>query len=256
MASQASTSYRAKVSSWRRITPFTWSFSSWYERRMAVYTAMPEAASGSQRSSHTRRDASTTSNGAFSKPHPAQALRPWRPALQLPGPSVPPMTPSASSVVDLCRREPELAQDLVVVLPEQRGVPLVHPRRPPGEPHGQGAVAGGSDHRVSTSSKKPPGCQLRQIGLVVGLHDLADRHAGVPQPLDDVVRRPGAAPLAQHARRSGRARAPGRPVARSGSAAQSGSPRAWRSASHCSSVRDGDRHPAVVPAVLVGTGDL
>ena len=30
-----------------------------------MYTAMPEAASGSHRSSHTRREASTTSNGAF-----------------------------------------------------------------------------------------------------------------------------------------------------------------------------------------------
>ena len=35
---------------------------------MAVNTAIPEAASGSQRSSQTRRDASTTSNGAASKP--------------------------------------------------------------------------------------------------------------------------------------------------------------------------------------------
>ena len=37
---------------------------------MAVNTAIPEAASGSQRSSQTRRDASTTSNGAAWKPIP------------------------------------------------------------------------------------------------------------------------------------------------------------------------------------------
>lgn len=37
---------------------------------MAVNTAIPEAASGAQRSNHTRREASTTSNGAAWKPIP------------------------------------------------------------------------------------------------------------------------------------------------------------------------------------------
>src|SRR4051794_33913369 len=68
VANQVSTSYRPKVRSCCLITLFTWSLSSWYERRIAVNTAIPDAASGSQRSSHTRRDASTTSNGAAWKP--------------------------------------------------------------------------------------------------------------------------------------------------------------------------------------------
>ena len=37
---------------------------------MAVKTAIPEAASGSQRSSQTRREASTTSKGAGRNPAP------------------------------------------------------------------------------------------------------------------------------------------------------------------------------------------
>jgi hypothetical protein len=49
------------------MTLVTWSFKSWYERRIAVNTAIPDAASGSQRSSQTRRDASTTSKGAARK---------------------------------------------------------------------------------------------------------------------------------------------------------------------------------------------
>ena len=90
----------------------------------------------------------------------------------------------------------------------------------------------------STSSKNPRCRELRQVRLAVRLHDLADRHAGVPEEL----RRSSSAGRSRHhacrcssIRSCARTRpVGGRPA--SGSAAHAGSPSASRSAAHCSSV--------------------
>ena len=56
-----------------------------------------------------------------------------------------------------------------------------------GEPHGQSAVAGRSDHRVRHLLEEMAGLELGQFGLIVRLHDLPHRHAGIPQTLDQGV---------------------------------------------------------------------
>src|SRR5271155_5053981 len=140
---------------------------------------MPEAASGSQRSSHTRREASTTSNGAFwnamvsgygSRDRPSGALS-ERAADD----------PVGFEGVDVRLREAEGAQDLPVVLTEERGMPLVQPLRAPREPHRKRAVAGGPDDRMVYLFEESARLELGQLGLAVRLHHLADRHTGCPQ---------------------------------------------------------------------------
>ena len=106
------------------------------------------------------------------------------------------------------------------------------------------------------SSKNRRAVELRQLRLVVRLHHLADRHAGPPQRLDDLVGRPGA----HHSARWASMRSCGAPapsmVARSGSAAQAGSPSGGAQRAPLLVGGDGDGDPAVVPAALVGAGDL
>src|SRR6516162_10958644 len=120
------------------MTACTWSLKSWYERRTAVKTAIPEAASAGQRSSQTRRDASTTSKGAGSKPVRVGAAAPRR-RLGATGQRL-----SDDSVgleaLDLSRAEPKGSEELCVVLAEQRGVTPVPPLRASREPHRQRAV--------------------------------------------------------------------------------------------------------------------
>ncbi len=143
------------------------------------------------------------------------------------------MTPVGFERVDLRLREAELAQQLIVVLPEQRGMPPVDPLRAPREPHRQRAVAGGSDHRMVHLLEEATGLQLGQVGLVVGLHHLAHGHAGAPTGASTI----SSADRARH--HSPRTRVDAvvlpcvRPalVASSGSAAQAGSPSAARRAS-------------------------
>ena len=141
-------------------------------------TAIPEAASGSQRSSHTRREASTTSNGAASKPIPeGYDARPRSLGIREERATDDPV---CFERVDLRPAQTELAQDLLIVLAEQRGMPFVDPLRAPREPHRQGAVAGASDHRMLHLLEEVAEGELRQLGLLVGLDDLADGDAGIP----------------------------------------------------------------------------
>ena len=121
---------------------------------------------------------------------------------------------------------------------------------------GKRAVAGASDHRMVHLFEEVAGRELREVGLAVGLHDLADGHTGVPQAFDDLVGRPGPAPLLQERvdpvllpdpSRRGRQRGVGRPLRFTQRTAE-GLPLLVG--------RDGDRDPAVVAAVLVGSGDL
>src|ERR1700677_1074028 len=156
---------------------------------------MPEAASGSQRSSHTRREASTTSNGAFWNAIPSGYGSRARPSGALHKRAAD--DPVGFERVDVRRREAEVTQDLPVVLTEQRSVPLVQPRRAPREPHRERAVAGGPDDRMVHLFEELAGLELGQLGLAVRLHHLADRHTGCPQELDDLVGGPGAAPRFQ-----------------------------------------------------------
>src|SRR5579862_69705 len=95
-----------------------WSLRSWYERRMPVNTAMPEAASGSQRCSQTRREASTTSKGAASKPireeYGERATSSGSRHERLAD------DPFGLQRVDVVAGEPELAEEIAVVLAEER----------------------------------------------------------------------------------------------------------------------------------------
>ena len=82
-------------------------------------TAIPDAASSFQRSSQTRRDASTTSNGAGSNAMAREAIGP---------PSAERSATGERSADDACGlerfdvgdRQSEAEQELVVVLAEQR----------------------------------------------------------------------------------------------------------------------------------------
>jgi hypothetical protein len=90
---------------------------------------MPEAASGSHRSSHTRREASTTSNGAF-----------WNAILSGYGSRGRVLgvlgkgaadDPVGLEPVDLRLRQTELAEQRIVVLPQERGMPPMDLLRAP-----------------------------------------------------------------------------------------------------------------------------
>ena len=92
---------------------------------MAVNTAIPDAASSFQRSSQTRRDASTTSNGAGSNAMAGDTIG------QVPRAGAQPHGDRSSDdagrfeLVDLGAGEAEAEQEFVVVLAEQRGRTLV-----------------------------------------------------------------------------------------------------------------------------------
>jgi hypothetical protein len=93
-----------------------------------VNTAIPEAASGSQCSSHTRRDASTTSKGAARKPIPeGYGVLHGRSDLLDKRTTDDPV---GFERVDLGAGEAEFREELGVVLTEQRGMPLVQPSGP------------------------------------------------------------------------------------------------------------------------------
>src|SRR5215469_4757100 len=101
---------------------------------MPVKTAMPDAASGSQRCSQTRREASTTSNGAASKP-----IREEYGERAMGSGSRDQRFADHAFVlerVDLLAGEAELAEQFAVVLPEERSVPGEEPLRAALEPDG------------------------------------------------------------------------------------------------------------------------
>src|SRR5580704_17365669 len=128
------------------MTCWIWSLRSWKERRMPVNTAIPDAASGSQRCSQTRREASTTSNGAASKLIREQ----YGERATISGPRDERLADDAFGFqrVDVLAGEAELAEELAVVLPEERRVADVPPLRAALEPDGERAVARVADHRV------------------------------------------------------------------------------------------------------------
>ena len=204
---------------------------------MAVNTAMPDAASGSQRCSQTRREASTTSKGAASKPIP-EGYGARGHALRLCETSESPMTPSSPSASMSRWSGRARPRSSAVVFAEERRVAGVQTLRTTLEP-ASGACCSGRFPITgcSTSSKKRRDCERRQIRLVVRLGDLADRHTRLPQPSHHIVGLLVAAPRPPGGRRSrpGRARAPPR-WSSSGSAAHAGSPSARRERRHCSSV--------------------
>ena len=167
------------------------------------------------------------------------------------------MIPSASSTSISDRVQSQLTEKFLVVLTEQRGVPLVDPLHSARELHRHGAVAGASDHRMVHLLEEVAGRELRQLRLTVGLHDLADGHAGIPQ-LARRSRRPVRA--RHHSCRNVSIRSCACPPSRRGR--QGGISRPLRFAQGTSERlpllvgrhRDGD--PGVVTAVLVGTGGL
>src|ERR1700733_9067806 len=111
---------------------------------MAVNTAIPDAASGSQRSSQTRRDASTTSNGATSNPIPeGYDVRDWPLGVLEERPT---NDPFCLECVDLRPSQSQVTEEFLVVLTEERRVPFVNPSRGARELHRNGAVARASDH--------------------------------------------------------------------------------------------------------------
>ena len=109
----------------------------------------------------------------------------------------------------------------------------------------------------STSSKKPRAASWGRSGWSWGCITLPTGTPASHSTVDDLVRRPGAAPLPQvlvdpvvparpgrpWSPARGRPPTPDRPVRRA-------------SAAHCSSVATAIGHPPVVAPVLVGTGDL
>ena len=123
--------------------------------------------------------------------------------------------------------------------------------------HRKRAVAGASDHRMVHLLEEVAGRELRQVGLAVGLHDLAHGHAGIPQAARRSRRPTGRGTTPAGTRRSGRARA-SVPAA----VAERGVGGPVRLAQGTAERHpllvggDRDRDPAVVAAVLVGTGDL
>ena len=96
--------------------------------------------------------------------------------------------------VDLRPGEAEAAQELLVVLPEKRRVPLVQVGRASRELHRKRAVALRSDHRVEHLFEEVTGLELRELGLPVRLHHSSDRHTDLPEALDDHAGRPLTAP--------------------------------------------------------------
>src|SRR5580704_14430286 len=100
---------------------------------------MPDAASGSQRSNQTRRDASTTSKGAFWKPIASEyGSRVSRSGALRQGAADDPV---AFECRLSGRGETQGGEELAVVLTEQRCMAVVDPLGTPGEAHRQRAVA-------------------------------------------------------------------------------------------------------------------
>src|SRR6516165_8805704 len=134
---------------------------------MPVNTAMPDAASGSQRCSQTRCEASTTSNGAASKPireeYGERAMRSGTRDERLADDAF------GRQRVDVAASEAELAEKLAVVLPEERRVAGVPALRATFEPDGEGAVARVADHRMLHFLEEAAGLKRRQVRLVVWL---------------------------------------------------------------------------------------
>src|SRR5215469_10239345 len=106
---------------------------------MPVKTAMPDAASGSQRCSQTRREASTTSNGAASKPireeYGERAMRSGTRDQRLADDAF------GFQRVHVVAGEAQLAEELPVVLPEQGRMAGVPPLRAASEFDRERAVA-------------------------------------------------------------------------------------------------------------------
>ena len=58
---------------------------------------------------------------------------------------------------------------------------------PTREPHRHGAELSPAIHRVFDFFEEATKCQLVQLRLAMGLHDLGHGHAGIPQGSDDVI---------------------------------------------------------------------
>src|SRR6201999_2545094 len=76
--------------------------------------------------------------------------------------------------LDLGLRKTQCGEKLAIVFTEQRCMPAVDPIGPPRETHRECAVARGSDHRMMELFEEATRRQLGHVGLVVGLHHLAD----------------------------------------------------------------------------------
>ena len=223
---------------------------------MAVNTAIPDAASGSQRCSQTRRDASTTSKGAGLETHPRRIRRAGH-ALRFPRRASSPMTPSASSASISDRAEAELAEELAVVLPEERRVARVQPLGTTCEP-ASGACCSGSCRSpgCSTSSKKWRDWNGGRSGWSCGWVTAATGTPASHSRFDHLVGLLVAAPLRQAGVDLVLGAHTALPVvSSSGSAAQVGSPNAVPERAPLLVGGDRDGHPRVVPGVLIGLGD-
>ena len=75
----------------------------------------------------------------------------------------------------------------MIVLPKQRRGFSMEKAGTAREPRRHGAELGPAVHRVIDFFEEATKCQLVQLRLTMGLHDLGHRHTGIPQGSDDVV---------------------------------------------------------------------